>query len=283
MKRLSPHEFDDAAALHELVNSSDAFLSRFMRHGSQPILALYKQYENFVGNPAEVKSQLKLLELFSHLMINAYLSPPKPFQPLKNSVQETLSPNVCPMCGSLKTGTGDHYFPKDDYPEFAIYSKNLVPACDCNSQRGSTLLGSGEHEWIIHPFYEDALRQRIVSIRFDFTDQGTALAIEKLYPPDLPKARVDFHVKSIHSKTTMLDWARAEWAAHLVNPLDGLTWYPASAVSLGDVTKRVSEVMRGSEKKLGTPNNWVSAFYHGIHSSARALELLTEAVNSALP
>jgi hypothetical protein len=282
MKRICPHEFDDAAAMHELVNSSDAYLAYFIRHGGQPILALYGQYEEFVLNPIPVESAVRPLALFSHLMINAYLSPPKPFQSLKNAVQKKLSPNVCPMCGSLKTGTGDHYFPKDDFPEFAIYSKNLIPACDCNSQRGSALKGRLPGQWIIHPFYEDALMERIVSINFDFTPNGLVLSIRRLFSATIPQARIDFHIEKIHSKTTMLDWALAEWAAHLANPIAALIWDPSGAVSIEDVSNRVDQVMKGSEKKLGTPNNWVSAFYHGINSSRRALELLTDAINTVL-
>ncbi|MBH9742077.1 hypothetical protein CJ419_20630 [Vibrio navarrensis] len=29
----------------------------------------------------------------------------------------------------------DHFLPQADYPEWIIYSRNLVPACDCNSKR----------------------------------------------------------------------------------------------------------------------------------------------------
>lgn len=282
MKKLLPHAFDDANALHELVNSSDAYLTHYLRHGSQPVLELYREYDELVRNPQEVKSHMAALPTFSHLMVKAYMNPPVALQALKEAVQDTLSPNVCPMCGSLKTGTADHYFPKDDFPEFSFFSKNLVPACDCNTKRGSTLAGVLNHEWIIHPFYEAALEERILTVLFDFSKGNPSLSIGKLYPQGIQPETIDFHVKNIHEKTTMLDWIKAEWAKLISDPLNSMVWYPEQEVSLAEVTVRVQAIMNANAKKLGTPNNWTSALYHGVYSSVPALEIVTEATNAAL-
>lgn len=44
---------------------------------------------------------------------------------------------TCPYCGNIGTpDTIDHYLPKADYPEFSIFSDNLVPSCfHCNNNR----------------------------------------------------------------------------------------------------------------------------------------------------
>lgn len=71
----------------------------------------------------------------------------------------------CPMCGSLHSGTLDHIFPQSDYPEFAVFSRNLVPACKCNSKRQNDLLGDGQGERILHPYYDVCLGERLLSAR----------------------------------------------------------------------------------------------------------------------
>lgn len=41
----------------------------------------------------------------------------------------------CYMCGAMNAGTLDHLLPKDIYPEFSFFSKNLIPSCDCNQKK----------------------------------------------------------------------------------------------------------------------------------------------------
>lgn len=41
---------------------------------------------------------------------------------------------VCPLCGWGEVSTADHALPQTEFPEFAVYPKNLVPACGrCNT------------------------------------------------------------------------------------------------------------------------------------------------------
>jgi hypothetical protein len=282
MKYLAPHVFNDAAALNALAMSK-ARIAKILNAGARTHLVnAYAGYAAFVANPPAALSKFKGRTISSALLIEAYETPPVAISPLIIAVQTGLSPNICPMCGSLKTGTADHYFPKADYPEFSFYSWNLVPACDCNIKRGTALYGTGANEWIIHPFYEKKLTDRIISLNFDFSKPTPTLAIGKLYPAGINPATIDFHVEKIHSKTTMLDWLIAEWARLLETPMDAMTWYPTGVVNKAQVTSRISELMTASDRKLGTPNNWTSALFHGVHSSPQALDLVTSAMNSAI-
>ena len=62
--------------------------------------------------------------------------------------------NSCPMCGGTGVAALDHVLPKSDYPEFAIFSFNLVPTCDaCNRRRSS----KGAKFHFVHPYFDHAL------------------------------------------------------------------------------------------------------------------------------
>jgi len=50
---------------------------------------------------------------------------------------KALVGNRCPRCGGSRPGTLDHHLPKSDYPEFAVYPKNLLACCqECNGKKG---------------------------------------------------------------------------------------------------------------------------------------------------
>ncbi|NTF10609.1 HNH endonuclease [Agrobacterium rubi] len=71
-------------------------------------------------------------------------------------IRSTPNLKCCPMCGSPMTGTLDHYLPKEHYPEFSIFSKNLIPACPaCNSSvKKEIFKGSTSPERFLHPYYD---------------------------------------------------------------------------------------------------------------------------------
>ncbi len=282
MKHLAPHVFDDVVAL-DLLEGSRANIRFLMKNGLKDALAkLYCEYHGIVAKPDDAKSKIKHLPLTSAVLIAAYEDPPTAIEGLKSFVQEKLSPNVCPMCGSLKTGTADHYLPKSAFPEYSFYSWNLVPACDCNSMRGDTLVGVDPDEYVMHPFFQPLMSQRIISAVFAFApgSDDPNISIGKLYPAGLPAAAVDFHISSIHARTTMLSWMTAEWGRLLDVPLSFLTWVPRKAViTMLDLQERLEDVLYFADDKLATPNNWTSALLHGVLNSPEAMERLLRAID----
>ena len=146
------------------LNSNNSRLGRtsypHLRNQLQQVINGYTDYDANSGNAHTVSAVTISDDLKAGLKSN-YKSPPKDLKFI-NEIRNS-SPNVCPMCGSLKTGTNDHIFPKEDYPWFAVYSKNLVPACDCNSKRGQNLIDGNKR--ILHPYYDRFLTQRLLSCK----------------------------------------------------------------------------------------------------------------------
>lgn len=74
----------------------------------------------------------------------------------------------CPMCGNTAIGTVEHYLPKAPYPEFSVFSWNLVPSCtSCNQKRGSRHV-KGIKYHLLHPIFDHQIfsKLRLVT-RFD--------------------------------------------------------------------------------------------------------------------
>jgi hypothetical protein len=107
------------------------------------ITSLYTQYVNKNGNAWHIVPVPITLSLKQGLIKN-YNSPPA-LQDFIKKIRDS-SPDICPgvnspKCGAEKTGNLDHILPKENYSQWAVFSKNLVPACDCNVKRGQALKG----------------------------------------------------------------------------------------------------------------------------------------------
>jgi len=71
---------------------------------------------------------------------------------------------LCPYCGYNSPNTLDHFLPKDIYPEFSMYGKNLIPACgDCNNRKGVNVWKDGQRQFI-NPYCDAFLVEECVHL-----------------------------------------------------------------------------------------------------------------------
>jgi len=72
-------------------------------------------------------------------LLKLYTSKNSRLVKLKNSVTTVLdnrAMNTCQYCTIAPIGSLDHIVPKDEFPEFSVNPKNLLPACTtCNSHK----------------------------------------------------------------------------------------------------------------------------------------------------
>lgn len=81
--------------------------------------------------------------------------------------------NLCPYCSINEANTTDHILPKGQYPEYAIDTLNLIPACsNCNSLKGDDVVDDNDKKVIIN-FYKDILPQeQYLFVEFHKLQQG---------------------------------------------------------------------------------------------------------------
>ena len=64
---------------------------------------------------------------------------------------------VCPLCDIDSACTIDHYLPKEDYPEFSIFARNLTGACGtCNPKKLEGWRDGQSRRTVLH-VYEDTI------------------------------------------------------------------------------------------------------------------------------
>lgn len=189
----------------------------------------------------------------------------KDFKDLRSTVI-----GCCPMCGSDSTMDLDHFIPRSAFPEFAIFSKNLVPTCPyCNrGVKKETVMGSGPQDRFLHPYFHSLLDTPIWKAKFEPPFEAVKFGWEPLQTlPAADRSRVGFHLDHVLGEGFQKA-AHGYWLGHL----DGLMKAPAPTTEAA--SKR--RVLRDTQQALkftqpGTfPNGWRGAFFRGLVADRKA-------------
>ncbi|SAL53439.1 hypothetical protein AWB71_02877 [Caballeronia peredens] len=274
MNKLPRPDNNDAAAFQNVA--SDARLASYPN--LQPIvpavLAGYAQYAASNGNVARIAG-VPISGAEKALLLGHYNRPPRALAHIAN-LRKDGEHRVCPMCGSLHSGTLDHILPKETHAAFAVFSLNLVPACKCNTRRGTTTTGAGVDERILHPYFDECLSDRLLAARFDDLGRVPSISLQILLPPNHPEfSAVSFHVERIVGKTSVLEYLIERWTHLCQKPsriVRALANEPQTAEALQEI---VLSDLQLTDETHGGKNNWNSLFLAGL-LDAHVLQWLTE-------
>jgi 5-methylcytosine-specific restriction endonuclease McrA len=196
-----------------------------------------------------------------------YSRPVSGFEYIKK-IRDELSPTVCPMCGSLSSGTIDHILPRALYPELSLFSLNLVPACGCNSRRINDVNVAP-----LHPYFDDDLNRQLVTChisgRYDrpVIDVVAANGLE----PDLT-VRVRGHIKNVLKRNKIDIYLDKTWFRMVSAPQVWLGLLEQRGVD--DVETALRRMSITWCQQTGTENNWVSILCCGMLSSQGVVQAI---------
>jgi hypothetical protein len=279
MKYLPPPHVDDNDNLASIANNGAMASYPMLRNRLRRLLRRYETYVRVGGNPWDltVLPRSVLVEELKTALRSHYDSPPALLDFLE-ALRHRGSPDVCPMCGSPKSGTLDHVFPRSKYPELSIFSKNLVPACDCNTKRGDRFKGSRRNQRVLHPYFDVVLSRRLIRAKITesvdgFVKPEIELVIclrrsHRIY------GAVKFHLENVLQRTDVLPHLEVSWLKILRNPEDYLTLErPFTQAALDDAVTRQLGIL---DRRRSTPNNWDSMLFAGLAANRRAKRFLKQ-------
>ncbi|NUT73737.1 hypothetical protein HNO86_01635 [Pseudomonas sp. C1C7] len=166
----------------------------------------------------------------------------------------------CPFCGGDGARTIEHYLPKACYPEFSVFSLNLMPSCGgCNTKRNN-INEYGAPIALLHPYFDKALLSRVslyVSIKAEHgVPEFGALLYDQSGLTEDEICRVDHHIDS---------------------SVDEIAYFNKCQALFSDVRRRarrwptIVEFRREVVlyefhlcQESGDYNSWRYAFYHGL-------------------
>jgi len=263
MNKVQPPPYDDAAAFASLSNNA--------RLGSHPQLqplvstvqASYVQYVAVNGAPTLVQNP-PISNASATFLKGHYADPPADLAHI-TQMRESTKHLVCPMCGSMHSGTLDHYLPKNGYPIFSVFSKNLIPACNCNCRRGEILFGPNPGERVLHPYFDNCLGERLVSAHFEDLGAVPKVSLVLLVSgahPNYPA--ISFHVDSIVKRSAVIGYVRDRWSKLIRRPSLIVRAFARNIATEAEVQAILAGERDCLDDLHGGKNNWDSIFLSGL-------------------
>ena len=283
MKPLPFPRIRDKVVLRTLAMNTQLAIYPELQANLAPIHAQYAAYWGASGNPAAANAPqaIPLTDLMVRGMKRLYTSPPTLIRKQLDNVRDRGSVNVCPMCGSLKTGSLDHVFPKNTFPEFSIFSKNLVPACDCNSKRGESYMGANPGERVLHPYFDLGLNRRLIRATLTAVNgsfRTPIIGLEVCIPqadPLFPAVR--YHLNNVILKNNVIAYLEDLWLK-LFRLYEDYFRLPAGNFSDADILGAVDETCARYDRQHDTPNNWGSMLFAGLANNLNAKAYLAQEI-----
>lgn len=285
MKRIPHPVIDDVSILGRVAGRMPVAGCPHIGGDTQIVCDRYDAYIAASGNPfvPNCPQPLAMGGLLQSALGARYGSKSAYLQPIEN-LRNNRTLNICPMCGLPGTGTLDHIFPHSDFPELAIFSRNLVPTCfRCNTKHQANYRGASDGQRIFHPYFDDSLNNRLVRATIQANPDFAAPAIELvscLQDHDLLNATVVFHIDTVLRPAGVLDELFIFWADLRRFPRKEFSTLPAGNFDDADFDAAVVAALAAADQWHTTPNNYKSMMFEGLRWNPAASNYLAQWVRS---
>ncbi|WP_312708295.1 hypothetical protein [Stenotrophomonas sp.] len=262
MRHLNAWKINDHMLIRSLARNKEVSSHPHLKPEAAAISIAYMTYLASSGNAQSIEPT-GIGKAATKYLHTHYKHPPASHKFIKK-LRDDNAAMTCTMCGSPNCGTLDHVLPKAIYPEFSLFSANLVPACLCNNKRNNIYRGKAG-ERVLHPYFDDFMNERLVTCRFRDHDRAPSIEIvNNLAASDENFAAVEFHINNVVKKSAIIGSLRRDWGTlarkpSLINSNLGTT--PASKVHLARI---LSEELYKSDDRQESKNSWLSIFVSGL-------------------
>ncbi|MEW5768818.1 MAG: HNH endonuclease signature motif containing protein [Pseudomonadota bacterium] len=234
-----------------------------MRAARAEVLAAYQSYEDAAPEVSEMDGA-PLTDPQKEAMRHAFSVETKPMTTLRGDLLKRIEVARCPFCGISESSTLDHYLPKERYPEFSIFPKNLVPSCAvCNTRKRDRILDAGmDVRMFLHPCYDPIPNMAFLAVRARMEADALILSY-RLIRPNGMALQTFRHLRSHFNELDLADRYRRMGLEHLGGQ------YPAlrRAYGPGEDAERVAEkLIEGAEdfEEVSGPNYWLAKLYRAL-------------------
>ena len=183
---------------------------------------------------------------------------------LRGDLLGRISVVRCPFCGISESSTLDHYLPKEQFPEFSVYPKNLVPSCAvCNTRKRDRILIEGTNvRMFLHPCFDVVPEVAFLVVRTRMEADALSLSYRLMRPVGM-ELQTFQRLQSHFEQLGLADRYRRMGLEHLGGQ------YPAlrRAYGAGEVAERVAEkLIEGATdfEEISGPNYWLARLYRAL-------------------
>lgn len=201
---------------------------------------------------------------------------------LKKEIKE-ISRTKCPYCGISESSHLDHFLPRAKFPEFSIYSPNLIYVCSiCNSTyKGDDVVNSLGERKFFNPYFDNFIED-IQFLKCEIKVENGIYPEFKFYIEDLSSSNdyeykvIRNHFEAMHLQTRYMEQIVKEefkrFRNEYINKKSRIYYETSMDEIKGDIDKK----LRGYQDE--NINNWEKVFWESLKESDECLNLIVDKV-----
>lgn len=267
MRHLSPPMVDDAQILDSIIAAKREPRRTVLKAIQPQVIGAYAQY---VAEAPAVENLAKIdfTEPQISALIHAYAVATAPMVRLRATLMEPVIVFRCPFCGIGEASTLDHYLPKEENPQFAVLSKNLVPCCSvCNTRKSDMLLDKATSvRCFLHPYYDEVPDARFVVVDIVLHPAAIGLVFNVTRPTTMAEPTFE-HLKSHFRRLRLADRYRIMSLEHLRDRRRALARFYGPEKDGQRVARELMTDANDYEQEHG-PNHWRAVLYRTLAGNA---------------
>lgn len=207
-----------------------------------------------------VNSRIKIADKKSFI---EHYENPKKFSDFIDKFRHDSRSGFCYMCGALSAGTLDHLLPKDEYPDFSFFSKNLIPSCECNQNKKKNISsGLNPHfyqECDNELYYLDININGITNNQISYTFE---IKVKKIFSNNFNEL-IEYHLNNhILKFSDMENYMKNQCGRILNNPIQALSI--RKKITKSQLIEKVEDLYFIAKNEAGSPNRWDAVLYRGL-------------------
>lgn len=197
-------------------------------------------------------------------LIHAYEVETKPMAALRAELMGPVILARCPFCGLAEASTLDHYLPKEQHPQFAVFSRNLVPCCSpCNTRKGELIMDDAtDARLFLHPYFDAIPGAPFMTLSVTLFPDALGLSYG-LRRPSGVSVQTFAHLQSHFSLLRLADRYRTMALEHLRERRRALARFYGPARNAGRVAAELNQEAEDFEEDFG-PNHWRAILYRTL-------------------
>lgn len=169
MRNIPEPNFDDVDKFEKISSSKNRKYRDVLIPITDFVAKRYKEYVDNKNN-LEKMSSANISSARREALTKCYLSPTSVLNKLKEKIvyPDLDDFDACPYCDIGEPKTIDHYLPKEEFPEYAVFSKNLVPVCSvCNSNYKKTYWIKDGKRLFFNPYFDSIPDEEFLLVELD--------------------------------------------------------------------------------------------------------------------
>lgn len=254
--------FDDIAAAKQQPRRSH------LQDVRDTVLMAYKGYESSAPE-VEHLSNITLTARQSEALIHAFEVETVPMGRLRADLLKPVVVARCPFCSLSESATLDHYLPKEQNPQFAIFPKNLVPCCPiCNTRKRDKVLGKIDNiRLFLHPYYDDIPQRLFVRVKISFHPNAIILKYTVVKHAGLASTTFK-HLQSHFQQLGLADRYRRMALDDLRGQYHALVRIYGPAKDANRLAVSLTEKAKDFEAIYGE-NYWLTVLYYALAANRK--------------